>query len=234
VASPKLDVARREVQGFTAPLERRALRWLAERMPRWVTPDRLTAVGFVAQIGAGVAYAFAGFDRRWLHAVNLCLFANWFGDSLDGSIARFRNESRPRYGFYLDHMVDALGAFFLFGGMGLSGLLDARLAVGLLIVYFLMNINVYLATHTRGVFKISYGAFGGTEVRILLALANLAALAWPAVRVAGLELGLFDVFALLGLVGLGVVLTRSVVQNARFLAEEERLGRTEGPSGRAT
>jgi archaetidylinositol phosphate synthase len=118
--------------------------------------------------------------------------------------------------------------------MGLSGLLDARLAVGLLIVYFLMNINVYLATHTRGVFKISYGAFGGTELRILLALANLAALAWPEVRVAGLELGLFDVFALLGLLGLGVVLTRSVVQNARFLAEEERLGRTEGPSGRAT
>jgi archaetidylinositol phosphate synthase len=231
VATPKLDVARREVQGFTAPLERRALRWLAERMPSWVTPDRLTAVGFVAQIGAGVAYALAGEDRRWLHAVNFCLFANWFGDSLDGSIARFRSESRPRYGFYLDHMVDALGAFFLLGGMGLSGLLDSRLAVGLLIVYLLMNINVYLATHTRGVFKISYGAFGGTELRILLALANLAAFAWPEVRVAGLELGLFDVFALFGLLGLGVVLTRSVVQNARFLAEEERLDRRERPTG---
>jgi archaetidylinositol phosphate synthase len=224
-------VARREVQGFTAPLERRALRWLAERMPSWATPDRLTAVGFVAQIGAGVAYASAREDQRWLHAVNFCLLANWFGDSLDGSIARFRNESRPRYGFYLDHMVDALGAFFLLGGMGLSGLLDSRLAVGLLIVYLLMNINVYLATHTRGVFKISYGAFGGTELRILLALANLAAFAWPEVRVAGLELGLFDVFALFGLLGLGVVLTRSVVQNARFLAEEERLDRRERPTG---
>jgi archaetidylinositol phosphate synthase len=216
-------VARREVQGFTAPLERRALRFFAERLPRWVTPDGLTAVGFLAQMLAGVAYALAADDRRWLHAVNVCLAANWFGDSLDGSIARFRNESRPRYGFYLDHMVDALGAFFLLGGMGLSGLLDGRLATGLLIVYFLMNINVYLATHTRGVFKISYGAFGGTELRILLVLANLAALAWPEVRVAGLELGLFDVFALLGLVGLGIVLTRSVLQNARFLAEEERL-----------
>jgi archaetidylinositol phosphate synthase len=223
VASPKLDIARREVQGITAPLERRALLWLAERMPSWVTPDGLTAVGFVAQIGAGVAYALAGGDRRFLHVVNLCLLANWFGDSLDGSIARFRNESRPRYGFYLDHMVDALGAFFLLGGMGLSGLLDSRLAVGLLIVYFLMNINVYLATHTRGVFKISYGAFGGTELRILLALANLAAFARPEVRLAGLELGLFDVFALGGLLGLGVVLTRSIVQNVRFLAEEERL-----------
>jgi phosphatidylglycerophosphate synthase len=221
--APPRDVARREVQGFTAPLERRALRWLAERLPRWVTPDGLTAVGFLAQMLAGVAYALAADDRRWLHAVNACLVANWFGDSLDGSIARFRNQSRPRYGFYLDHMVDALGAFFLLGGMGLSGLLDVRLATGLLIVYFLMNINVYLATHTRGVFKISYGAFGGTELRMLLVLANLAALTWPEVRLAGLELGLFDVFALLGLVGLGIVLTRSVLQNARFLAEEERL-----------
>ncbi len=219
---PKLDVARREVQGITAPLERRALRWLAERMPRWVSPDGLTAVGFLAQIGAGVGYALAGGDRGWLHAVNLCLLVNWFGDSLDGSIARFRNQSRPRYGFYLDHMVDALGAFFLLGGMGLSGLLDARLALGLLIVYFLMNINVYLATHTRGVFKISYGAFGGTELRILLALANLAVLAWPEVPVGGTGVRLFDVFALLGLLGLGVVLTRSVIQNVRFLGEEER------------
>jgi phosphatidylglycerophosphate synthase len=221
----KRDVARREVQGITAPLERRALLWLAERMPPWVSPDGLTALGFVAQIGAGVAYALAAGDRRWLHAVNLCLLANWFGDSLDGSIARFRDQSRPRYGFYLDHMVDALGAFFLLGGMGLSGLLEARLAVGLLIVYFLMNINVYLATHTRGVFKISYGAFGGTELRILLAAANVAAFAWPEVRVVGFEMGLFDVFALVGLLGLGVVLTRSVIQNVRVLAEEERLGK---------
>ena len=118
---PKLDVARREVQGITAPLERRALRWLAERMPRWVSPDGLTAVGFLALIGAGVGYALAAGDRGWLHAVNLCLLVNWFGDSLDGSIARFRNQSRPRYGFYLDHMVDALGAFFLLGGMGALG-----------------------------------------------------------------------------------------------------------------
>jgi phosphatidylglycerophosphate synthase len=223
---PKRDVARREVQGITAPLERRALLWLAERMPPWVSPDGLTALGFVAQVGAGVAYSLAAVDERWLHAVNLCLLLNWFGDSLDGSIARFRNQSRPRYGFYLDHMVDALGAFFLLGGMGVSGLLDSRLAVGLLIVYFLMNINVYLATHTRGVFKISYGAFGGTELRILLALTNLAALAWPEVETLGLRLRLFDVLALMGLVGLGVVLARSVIQNVRVLGEEERLGKT--------
>lgn len=221
-AVTKLDVARREVQGITAPLERRALRWLAERMPSWVSPDGLTSLGFLAQIGAGVAYSLAAGDPRWLHAVNACLAVNWFGDSLDGGVARFRNESRPRYGFYLDHMVDALGAFFLLGGMGLSGLLDPRLSVGLLIVYFLMNINVYLAAHTRGVFKISYGAFGGTELRILLALANLGALAWPEVVIAGTRVRFFDVFARLGLLGLGIVLARSVIQNVRVLGEEER------------
>jgi archaetidylinositol phosphate synthase len=220
--TPPRDVARREVQGFTAPLERRALLWLAERLPPWVTADGLTSLGLLAFMAAGGFYALAASDPRWLHAVNVCLFLNWFGDSLDGSIARYRNQSRPRYGFYLDHMVDALGAFFLLGGMGLSKLLDLRLAVGLLIVYFLMNINVYLATHTRGVFKISYGAFGGTELRILLALANLAVLSWPEVPVGGVRVRIFDFIALMGIVGLGVTLARSVIQNIRALGSEER------------
>jgi phosphatidylglycerophosphate synthase len=214
-------VARREVQGLTAPLERRALRFLAERLPAWVTPDGLTALGLLALMAAGGAYALAASDARWLHAVNACLVLNWFGDSLDGSIARYRNQSRPRYGFYLDHMVDAFGAFFLLGGMGLSGLLDLRLAVGLLLVYFLMNINVYLATHTRGVFKISYGPFGGTELRILLALANVAVLLWPEVEIGEVRVRVLDVIAFGGITGLGTTLARSVIQNVRALGEEE-------------
>src|SRR5262249_34159366 len=140
-----------------------------------------------------------------------------------GSIARYRNQSRPRYGFYLDHMVDAFGAFFLLGGMGLSGLLDLRLAVGLLIVYFLMNINVYLVTHTRGVFKISYGIFGGTELRIMLALANIAVLSWPEVPIGEARVRVFDIIALGGITGLGIILARSVIQNVRALGSEEKL-----------
>jgi phosphatidylglycerophosphate synthase len=220
--TPPRDVARREVQGLTAPLERRALRWLAERLPPWVTADGLTCLGLLALMAAGGFYALAASDPRWLHAVNACLFLNWFGDSLDGSIARYRNQSRPRYGFYLDHMVDAFGAFFLLGGMGLSNLLDPRLAVGLLIVYFLMNINVYLATHTRGVFKISYGVFGGTELRILLVLANLAVLNWPDVQIGEVRVRVFDVIAFLGITGLGITLGRSVIQNVRALGSEEK------------
>jgi hypothetical protein len=220
--TPSRDAARREVQGLTAPLERRALLFLAERLPAWVTADGLTGLGLLALMAAGGFYALAASHPRWLHAVNLCLFLNWFGDSLDGSIARYRNQSRPRYGFYLDHMVGALGAFFLLGGMGLSTLLDLRLAVGLLIVYFLMNINVYLATHTRGVFKISYGWFGGTELRILLALANVAVLIWPDVQMGAVTLRVFDIIAVLGIIGLGTTLGRSVVQNLRALGDEEK------------
>ena len=218
---PPRDVARREVQGLTAPLERRALRFLAERLPVWVTADGLTALGLLALMAAGGAYALAAADPRWLHAVNVCLFLNWFGDSLDGSIARYRNQSRPRYGFYLDHMVDAFGAFFLLGGMGLSGLLDLRLAVGLLIVYLLMNINIYLAAHTRGVFKISYGPFGGTELRILLALANVAVLIWPEVQMGEVRVPVFEILAVGGIAALGVTLGRCVIQNLRALGGEE-------------
>ena len=117
---PFRDAARAQLS-FLAPLEKRVLIWIARRLPAWVNSDHLTALGFLALAAAGVAYALAPNDSGWLHVVNLCLLLNWFGDSTDGTLARVRNHLRPRYGFYVDHAVDAVGTLLLLGGMGLSG-----------------------------------------------------------------------------------------------------------------
>jgi phosphatidylglycerophosphate synthase len=215
--------ARREIDGWTAGLERRALAFLAARMPAGVGPDHLTALGLFGFVAAGASYGLAGTDPRWLHAVNLGLAVNWFGDSLDGTVARHRNRSRPRYGFYVDHMVDAFGALFLLGGLALSGLMSPAVAVGLLLAFYLMFLNVALATHTRGVFRIAHGGVGGTELRIALLAANLLVLAWPRLAVFGREVLLFDLVGGLGLCGLVGATLLSTAENTRALFRLERL-----------
>src|SRR5579864_4616593 len=115
---------------LTARLEKRLLTWMALRMPEAISPDHLTALGFAAQILAGGAYALSSRDGRFLWLVNCFLALNWFGDSLDGTLARVRNRQRPRYGFYVDHMIDTFGGFFLMGGLAISGIVDWRIALG--------------------------------------------------------------------------------------------------------
>jgi phosphatidylglycerophosphate synthase len=215
--------ARRELRGLTAAVEKRTLLWLAARMPVWLTPDHLTALGLLAMCLGGVFYALSGRDPRLLHLVNLCLALNWFGDSLDGTLARHRQRLRPRYGFYVDHIVDALGALFLVVGLGCSGYMSPAVAACLLIVYYLFSINLYLATYALGVFKMSYGIFGGTELRILLALGNLWLLAAPRVNVVGAALRLYDVLGVFAIGVLAAVLLASVVENTRELFDRERL-----------
>jgi phosphatidylglycerophosphate synthase len=148
--------AKRELHGLTAGVEKRVLLWLAARTPAGIGPDHLTLLGLVAMAIAGAAYARSGVNAAWLHVVNACLFLNWLGDSLDGTLARFRNRLRPRYGFFVDHMVDAYGALFVLGGLGVSGLMSERIAAALLIAYLLLHVNIYLATYTLGTFKISF------------------------------------------------------------------------------
>jgi len=186
--------ARREL-GVTGDAETRVLRWLSGRMPRWVQPDHLTALGLLSLVGGGVAYALTPRDLQWLHGVNLGLLLNWLGDSLDGTLARFRNRSRPRYGFYVDHLVDGFGAAALLTGLALSGLAHPAAAVALLVAYLLLSIEIALAAHVTGVFRITRGPIGGTELRMLLVLANLTALVWPRSRVLGLDVGFFDLIA---------------------------------------
>ena len=160
--------AKRIQESFTARLEKKVLLWLAQRTPSWINSDHLTVLGLLSMAGAGAAYWWSKTDRLGLLIVVLCLALNWLGDSLDGTLARFRNRSRPRYGFYVDHIVDAFSALFLLGGLALSDHMSPAIALGLLIAYLLLSIEVYLATYTIGEFKISYFRMGPTELRIVL------------------------------------------------------------------
>src|SRR3972149_5445097 len=143
------DAAGRQ-ESLLAPLERRCLHGLALRLPGWVGPDHLTLLGFAALFFAGLSYSAAAWWPPALLLVNLWLAVNWFGDSLDGTVARLRNRQRPRYGFYVDHMVDSFGALFLIGGLAFSGYMSERVALGLLVSFLLLSINSYLATYTAG------------------------------------------------------------------------------------
>ncbi len=184
--------ARRQNHALTAAIEQRALHWLARRAPRWLTSDQLTTLGFIAQLAAGFFYACSRHHRRALLAVILCLILNWVGDSLDGTLARVRNQQRPRFGFYVDHMVDLFGSIALMGGLGLSNLLHWQTALAMLIAFLLLAAESYLATHTLACFQLSQGLFGPTEIRLLLILGNLALLRSPYSNLFGHRMLLFD------------------------------------------
>lgn len=185
--------AQRVNRSLTAGVEKRVLLWMARHAPRWISSDQLTTLGLTAQIGAGLCYALARFDKRWLLAAIICLALNWLGDSLDGTLARVRKQQRPRYGFYVDHIVDIFGAVALMAGLGASGFLHWMTAVAMLIAFLLLSAESYLATYTLGCFELSQGFFGPTEIRILLIVGNLALLRSPYSRLLGHNYLLFDV-----------------------------------------
>jgi phosphatidylglycerophosphate synthase len=216
---------RRIQESWVAALEKRALVWLAVRVPERIGPDHLTLMGLAAQIAAGVFYALAGWNRHALLAVIVCLALNWLGDSLDGTLARVRQRLRPRYGFYVDHMVDSFGALALMGGLALSRYMHAWIAIGLLIGFLLLSIQTYLATYTLGEFRLSFWRFGPTELRILLALGNLALLWKPHVHFLGGDYRLFDVGGMIGLTGMTLMLLVFTTQNTARLYREERIPR---------
>jgi archaetidylinositol phosphate synthase len=218
--------ARRIHNGLTSGTERRVLVGIAERSPKWINSDHLTILGFLAQAMAGASYAMARWNRYWLLAVIGFLALNWLGDSLDGTLARVRQQLRPRYGFYVDHMVDSFGGLALMGGLALSGYMHPYLAIGLLVVFLLLSIQSYLATYTLGEFQLSFWNFGPTELRILLAVGNLALLHWPIISLKTLLPGyyrLFDVGGVLGFIGMSVMLIFFTARNTRRLYMEERI-----------
>ncbi len=210
-------------ESWVAAAEKRALLWLAARTPDRIGPDHLTLLGLAAQIAAGVFYALAAFNRYALLGVIACLALNWFGDSLDGTLARVRQRLRPRYGFYVDHMVDSFGALALMGGLALSGTMHPVIAIGLLIAFLMLSIQSYLATHALGEFRISFWRFGPTELRILLAIGNLALFWKPVVHLFGGIYRLFDVGGAIGLAGMGLMVVVFTLQNTVRLYREERI-----------
>ena len=215
--------AKRVQESWLAVPEKHALIWLAERTPQGIGPDHLTILGLAAQLGAGLCYALSSRNRYALLGVIACLGVNWLGDSLDGTLARVRQRQRPRYGFYVDHMVDSLGALALMGGLALSGYMHPWIAIGLLIAFLMLSIQSYLATHALGEFRISFWRFGPTELRLLLAVGNLALLWKPMAHVFGHPFRLFDVGGAIGLAGMTLMLLFFTGQNTARLYREERI-----------
>jgi phosphatidylglycerophosphate synthase len=202
--------ARRVNEALTARIEKLALQWMAERAPMWVSSDQLTVLALSAQIGAGICFALSRYDRRFLLAVIVCLALNWLGDSLDGTLARVRRQERPRYGFYVDHIVDILGAVALMCGLGWSGLLHQATAMAMLVAFLVLSSESYLATYALKRFELSQGVFGPTEIRILLAMGCLAALRSPYATVFGHRMLLFDLggaIATAGMAGMAAAVT---------------------------
>jgi len=156
-----------------------------------------------------------------LNHVNVFIFLNWFGDSLDGTLARYRDRQRPRYGFYVDHIIDTFGALFLLFGIALSGYMSERVAAAVLIVYFMLAINSYLAAYSIGVFKLSQWKLGPTELRLLLMIGNVFLIYRP--RVYHHRYLLFDVGGVVAIIGMALILVVLSIQNTHTLYELERL-----------
>jgi phosphatidylglycerophosphate synthase len=223
VAETAFRDAERKQLSFLAKIEKKTLIWLAQRMPAWVNSDHLTGLGFVAMLAAGSCYWAASRDRRALIGVIVALIVNWFGDSLDGTLARVRNRLRPRYGFYVDHITDAIGTFFLMGGLALSSYMNPFIALGLLVAYLLLSIEVYLTTYVLGAFHMSFWSFGPTELRVLLCIGNIALFYRPVVAIAGRHFLLFDVGGAIGICGMGAMLIWSSLRHTIQLYRAERL-----------
>ncbi|MBZ5706112.1 MAG: CDP-alcohol phosphatidyltransferase family protein [Acidobacteriia bacterium] len=213
--------ANRVQESFLAAAEKRALVWMAERTPAWINSDHLTVLGFGAQVMAGVSYALARGNRYWLLGGIVFLALNWLGDSLDGTLARVRQRQRPRYGFYVDHIIDSFGSLALMGGLALSSYMHPYIAIGLLVAFLLLSIQSYLAAYALGEFRLSFWSFGPTELRLLLAVGNLALLRWPMVLKGHYRL--FDVGGIIGLVGMTAMLIFFTARNAHRLYVEERI-----------
>lgn len=155
-------------QNLLARNERRLLNWLCARLPRWVTPDKLTILGLIGSFMTFAGYVLSNLGPLWLILAIAGYLVNWFGDSLDGSIARFRHIERPSYGYFIDHSCDGLTVLMILTGMGLSPFVTMDYAMVALAGYLLLAIHTFLSARVLGEFKLSYMAGGPTELRVML------------------------------------------------------------------
>ena len=219
----------REHGSLLARVEKRTLVRIAERLPRAVNSDHLSALGLAGMALAGVAYWASHWTDAALVVVVLALAVNWFGDSLDGTLARVRNQQRPMYGFYVDHVIDVAGAVLLFGGLGLSPYMTLEVALALTVAYLMISAEAYLATHARGVFQMAMFKVGPTELRILLAFGTLYLYYKPVVVLAGSEYLLFDVGGVVATAGMCGAFVLSAVRNTLALYRAEPIPRPGPP-----
>lgn len=208
---------------ITTRFEQWALPRIAERLPAWVMPDHLTVLGLIAATAISVFYLATNSNPAWLWAVNLAIVVHWFGDSLDGTLARTRKIERPRYGFYLDHICDAYSTFAIGMGLGLSPYMLLAVSLAIVVAYLVLSINVYLETHAFGKFRYGYGVVGPTEARILLILLNIVVIFAEGLpfNLFGYGMTVFDLVGVAAVLGMGGLLIRRVARNLRTLGELE-------------
>lgn len=215
----------RQHNSILAAAEKRALIWMAHRLPRWINSDHLSALGLVSMAGAGLSFWLAASDPvAGASLVVLCLLLNWFGDSLDGTVARLRDQQRPRYGYYVDHVIDLAGTGLLFGGLAASGYMSPAIAVLVVAAYYLVSAETFLATHSRGVFKMAFLGIGPTELRVLLAAGAVALISSPTVAPFGIApVRLWDLGGAIGAAGMiGAFVAASWNNGKALYAEETR------------
>ncbi len=154
-------------------VEKSALVWLANRQPRWVTSDMLTFVGVIGAVICAIGYALSKYDLMWLWLASFGLMVNWYGDSLDGTLARTRNAQRPVYGFFIDHSLDAITICIMCIGAGFSPVFRMEIAMLLLIGYLVLSVYTYICTIIKDEFRLTYGGvFGPTELRLVIIILN--------------------------------------------------------------
>ena len=214
------------------PLEKKILVWLAERMPRWVTSDMLTFVGFLGAIVMATGYALANLNLNWLWLSCLGLAINWFGDSLDGSLARVRNTQRKTYGFYIDHNVDVINETIMFVGVGLSPLVNMSFAMFALVAYFMLSIYVYIDCHLKGEMRLTYAGMGPTEFRLILIIVNICFIYIPwlsqwkkpiTIFHNNFQVGLFDYIAVAAALIIFAAYIVSFFKDLKYFSEKDPL-----------
>lgn len=227
MTNTKADAVRIQTS-FLNALEKKALVWLAERQPKWMTSDILTYIGTLGAVVIAVGYILSAWNINFLWLSSLGFVINWYGDSLDGTLARVRKTQRPVYGYYIDHTVDCINEFIMFIGIGLSGLMHFSLAMVILAVYFMLTINVSINAHLKKEFRLTYAKLGPTEFRILAIIANtVLALVRPISEFAltffifGREFTLasLDIVGIVVLVVLAVIYLTTIVKDGHDYAE---------------
>jgi archaetidylinositol phosphate synthase len=223
---------KREPRYLLRGFEKWALPRMAAALPRWVLPDHMTLLGIASAAGIGICYACSGLSTNYLWAANVLWVVNWIGDSLDGTLARVRRIERPRYGYYLDHIVDMFAVAFVCIGLGFSPYLLLSVGLAMLIGYYLMSINVYLETFVMKTFQFGYEHIGPTEVRVILILAGSAlALGFePTFELKNVPFGPLDLIGLIGVAAMLLMLLRRILANLAHLARLEPANVVKAPA----